>query len=249
MPIQVGPHAFDLNAYLEAHQRAFMWAEKAIMYRIVGNFSQAEAALEGVRYWLCRIELMDKHDSRGRVDLKAPPAVCRTVRHRNPCFAVVSHSKGSLTMPTPQLLRAAQVLLVEDSPGDVRLTQEAFHNVNADLELHVATDGVEAMDFLYRERRHIDAPRPDLVLLDLNLPRLDGREVLALVKKDSTLKAIPVVVLSTSDAEIDIATSYNLHANCYFTKPADLDDFDDLVRKINEFWIKGAKLPQRVASC
>jgi two-component system, chemotaxis family, response regulator Rcp1 len=139
---------------------------------------------------------------------------------------------------------AVQLLLVEDSPGDVRLTQEAFHDANSAVELHVASDGLEAMAFLRQEGQHADAPRPDLILLDLNLPRLDGREVLALIKEDAVLKTIPTVVLSTSVAEADIVNSYQLRANCFLTKPVLLDDFERLVTRINDFWLVKAKLPQ-----
>jgi two-component system response regulator len=137
-----------------------------------------------------------------------------------------------------------QVLLVEDCPSHVRLTQEAFQDANAGVRLHVAIDGVEAMDFLCRDGKYTDSPRPDLILLDLNLPRLDGREVLTRIKEDRALKSTPVVVLSTSAADADIAKSYTLRANCYLTKPADLDDFDALVKRISEFWIERVKLPQ-----
>ena len=137
------------------------------------------------------------------------------------------------------------VLLVEDSPGDVRLTQEIFRDANSAVQVHVAADGIEAMAFLRQEGEHVAAPRPDLILLDLNLPRLDGREVLALIKEDSALKSIPTVVL-TSKAGVDIVKSYQLHANCYLTKPAHLDDFESLVAKINDFWLDKVKLPQSV---
>ena len=133
---------------------------------------------------------------------------------------------------------------MEDCPGHVRLTQEAFQDANAGVRLHVATDGVEAMDFLRRDGKYTDSPRPDLILLDLNLPRMDGREVLTLIKENSALKSIPIVVLSTSAAEADIAKSYDLYASCYLTKPVDLEDFDALVKRINEFWIERVKLPQ-----
>jgi len=136
-----------------------------------------------------------------------------------------------------------QVLLIEDSPGDVRLTQEVFRDAQASILLHVAADGVEAMDFLRREGVHAHAPRPDLILLDLNLPRMDGREVLARIKDDDTLKSIPTVILTTSDAEADILKSYQLHANCYLTKPVQLDAFESLVKSINEFWLTKASLP------
>jgi CheY-like chemotaxis protein len=144
----------------------------------------------------------------------------------------------------PEKYPAVQLLLVEDSPGDVRLTQEVFRDANSDVQLHVAADGIEAMAFLRQEGEHVAAPRPDLILLDLNLPKLDGREVLALIKEDSALKSIPTVVLTTSEAEVDIVKSYQLHANCYLTKPAQLDDFESLVAKINDFWLDKVKLPQ-----
>jgi CheY-like chemotaxis protein len=137
-----------------------------------------------------------------------------------------------------------EVLLVEDSPGDVRLTKEAFRSANPSIHLHVATDGVEAMAFLRHEAPHGQAPRPDLILLDLNLPKMDGREVLAHIKKDESLKGIPTVILTTSDAEVDIVKSYQLQANCYLNKPVQLDAFEALVKNINEFWLRDAKLPK-----
>ena len=140
---------------------------------------------------------------------------------------------------------SVEVLLIEGSPGDVRLTQEVFRSVNRLINLHVAVDGVEAMAFLQREGVHANAARPDIILLDLNLPRMDGREVLAQIKEDDSLKTIPTVVLTTSDAEIDIVSSYRLHANCYLKKPVELDAFERLMRSINHFWLTKAKLPQR----
>jgi two-component system, chemotaxis family, response regulator Rcp1 len=140
-----------------------------------------------------------------------------------------------------------QVLLVEDSPGDVRLTQEAFRDANPSIHLHVANDGVEAMAFLKREGTHKDAPRPDLILLDLNLPKMDGREVLAHIKEDDELKTIPTVILTTSESEADIAKSYQLQANCYLTKPVQLDAFESVVQSINDFWLTKVKLPQQRA--
>ena len=137
-----------------------------------------------------------------------------------------------------------QVLLVEDSPGDVRLTQEAFRAANRAVRLHVASDGVEAMDFLRRGVEDRDAPCPDLVLLDLNLPRMDGREVLAQIKGDPALRTIPTVILTTSDSVADIVHSYRLQANCYLSKPVQLDEFESLVQSINEFWLTKAMLPQ-----
>jgi chemotaxis family two-component system response regulator Rcp1 len=137
-----------------------------------------------------------------------------------------------------------EVLLVEDSPGDVRLTQEAFHAANISVHLNVVTDGVEAMAFLRHQGAFADAPRPDLTLLDLNMPRMDGRQTLALIKNDDSLKTIPVVILTTSDAEGDIAKSYELHANCYLCKPVQLNAFESLARSINDFWLTKATLPQ-----
>jgi CheY-like chemotaxis protein len=138
-----------------------------------------------------------------------------------------------------------QVLLIEDSPGDVRLTQEAFREANVTIKMHVAPDGVAAMEFLRREGAHADAPRPDFILLDLNLPRMDGREVLALIKADDKLKSIPTVILTTSEAESDIEGSYDLQANCYLSKPVQLESFESLVQSINDFWLTRAKLPKK----
>jgi two-component system, chemotaxis family, response regulator Rcp1 len=137
-----------------------------------------------------------------------------------------------------------EVLLIEDSPGDVRLTKEAFRSANQHINLHVATDGVEAMAFLKRQGINAGVPRPDLILLDLNLPRMDGREVLAQIKNDEDLKTIPTVILTTSDSEVDITKSYQLQANCYLNKPVELDAFETLVRAINDFWLTDAKLPK-----
>jgi chemotaxis family two-component system response regulator Rcp1 len=141
-----------------------------------------------------------------------------------------------------------EVLLVEDSPGDVRLTLEAFRDVGMSVHLHVATDGVEAMAFLRRDGVHADAPRPDFILLDLNLPKMDGREVLANIKNDDDLKTIPTVILTTSDADADVANSYQLQANCYLTKPVQLDEFEALVKSISDFWLRKVKLPQQPQS-
>jgi len=137
-----------------------------------------------------------------------------------------------------------QVLLVEDSPGDVRLTREAFRDANVSIKLHVAADGTEAMAFLRKEGDHRDAPRPDLILLDLNLPKMDGREVLAHIKADEGLKTIPTVILTTSEAESDIMKSYQLQANVYLSKPVQLEAFENLVKSINDFWLTKAKLPR-----
>ncbi|MGB6200872.1 MAG: response regulator [Candidatus Acidiferrales bacterium] len=138
-----------------------------------------------------------------------------------------------------------EVLLVEDSPGDVRLTQEAFRDANPAINLHVATDGVEAMAFLRREGTRTNAPRPDIILLDLNLPKMDGREVLAHIKDDEGLKTIPTIILTTSEDAADITKSYQLQANCYLTKPVRLDTFESLVKSINEFWLTQVRLPRQ----
>jgi len=139
-----------------------------------------------------------------------------------------------------------QILLVEDSAGDVRLTLEAFKDAKVHVKLHVASDGAEAMAFLRREGTHSNVPRPDLILLDLNLPKKDGREVLAEVKGDSNLQTIPVVILTTSESEADILKSYSLHANCYITKPVSLDGFLKVVKSIDDFWLTVVKLPSEV---
>ena len=141
--------------------------------------------------------------------------------------------------------RPIEVLLVEDSIGDVRLTKEAFRAANASIHLHVASDGIEAIAFLKREGPHVDAPRPDLILLDLNLPKMDGREVLAHIKEDDRLKTIPTVILTTSDSEADVAKSYQLQANCYLSKPVQFDALENLVKSINDFWLTKVKLPQQ----
>lgn len=141
--------------------------------------------------------------------------------------------------------RAIEILLVEDNPGDARLTQEALHEGKIRNNLHHARDGVEALAFLKREGEFAKAPTPDLVLLDLNLPRKDGREVLAEMKQDSRLRTIPVVVLTTSEAENDIVRSYELHANCYITKPVGLEQFIAIVREIESFWLAVVTLPTR----
>jgi CheY-like chemotaxis protein len=140
-------------------------------------------------------------------------------------------------------LAVVDVLLVEDDPGDVVLIKEAFEYNKVHNSLHVVSDGVEALDFLYRRDGHEGAPRPDLVLLDLNLPRKDGREVLEEVKADPGMRTIPIVVLTTSEAEEDILRSYDLHANAYVTKPVDFDRFIEVVRMIDDFFVTVVKLP------
>lgn len=139
--------------------------------------------------------------------------------------------------------RPADFLLVEDNPGDVRLTQEALKSHKVQNNLHVVTDGEEAMAFLRMQGKYANAPRPDIILLDLNLPRKDGREVLAEIKSDINLKAIPVVIITSSEAEQDVVKSYNLNANCYITKPVNLDQFIKVVQSINDFWFTIVKLP------
>lgn len=137
-----------------------------------------------------------------------------------------------------------EVLLVEDSPGDVRLTREALKEGKVRNNLNVVSDGVEAMEYLRRQGPYAGAVRPDIVLLDLNMPRKDGREVLAEMKADKGLKRIPVVILTTSEAEQDILRTYDLHANCYLTKPVDLDQFISIVKSVEDFWLTIVKLPR-----
>jgi chemotaxis family two-component system response regulator Rcp1 len=137
-----------------------------------------------------------------------------------------------------------EILLVEDSPGDIRLTQEALRAAKLRNNLHVAVDGMEATSFLRREGKHANAPRPDLILLDLNLPKKNGQEVLADIKLDPRLRTIPVVILTTSADEEDVLKSYQLHANCYITKPVDLDQFLRVIRAIDSFWLTIVKLPR-----
>jgi CheY-like chemotaxis protein len=138
-----------------------------------------------------------------------------------------------------------KVLLIEDSPGDVRLMQEVFREVNNSIQLLVTLDGVQALTFLRHEGVYAHAPRPDIILLDLNLPKMDGREVLASIKQDDNLKTIPIIILSSSDAEEDIAMGYQLKANCYLTKPVQLRAFESLVASINDFWLTKIKRLQQ----
>ena len=137
------------------------------------------------------------------------------------------------------------ILLVEDNAGDVRLTQEAFRDANKAVDLRAVSDGVAAIAFLKREGIYVDAPRPDLILLDLNLPKMGGHEVLAFIKNNDGLRMIPTVVLSCSDAEADIVKSYQLQANCYLTKPGLLDAFETLVKSMSDFWLTTAELPRQ----
>ncbi|WP_432181259.1 response regulator [Streptomyces sp. NBC_00063] len=146
-----------------------------------------------------------------------------------------------MTTPPPQPI---EVLLVEDDAGDELMTREAFEDNKIGNTLHVVRDGLEALDFLYRRGEHAGAPRPDLILLDLNLPKYDGRQVLEQIKSDPDLNHIPVVVLTTSSAEEDILRSYKLHANAYVTKPVDLDQFIRAIRQIDDFFVTVVKLPK-----
>lgn len=139
--------------------------------------------------------------------------------------------------------RPIEILMVEDNPGDVRLTREALKDAKVSNTLHVVEDGVTALDFLYRRGEYGTALRPDLILLDLNLPRKNGREVLEEIKQDDRLKTIPVVILTTSQAEEDVLRAYRLHANCYITKPVDFAQFNKIVRTIEEFWLTIVTLP------
>jgi CheY-like chemotaxis protein len=148
-------------------------------------------------------------------------------------------------MSMPEEVQIIEVLLVEDDPGDVVLIEEAFADNKVRNRLHTVADGVEAIEFLRGVGKHEGAPRPDLVLLDLNLPRKDGREVLAEIKDDEDLRQIPVVVLTTSKAEEDVLRSYKLHANAYVTKPVDFDRFIEVARQIDEFFVTVVKLPPR----
>ena len=178
---------------------------------------------------------------RQRVGKPAPhnyPRRCWPGEARGACF------QKRKTMSRPGS-RTIDILLVEDNPGDVRLTIEGLAEGNIPNRLHVARDGVEALEFLRRDGAFADAVRPDLILLDLNLPRMGGREVLARLKADPDLKAIPTIVLSTSRAEQDVSQSYALQANCYIAKPVDLDAFIRVIKAIEDFWLTTAILPTR----
>jgi chemotaxis family two-component system response regulator Rcp1 len=144
---------------------------------------------------------------------------------------------------TDKGISPVDLLLVEDNPGDVRLTKVALKDAKLKINMHVVGDGMEAMAFLRRQGKYASSPRPDLIMLDLNLPKKDGRQVLAEIKEDPDLKRIPVVIVTTSKAEEDILKTYNLHANCYVTKPLDLDQFIAVVQSIEQFWLTIVKLP------
>ena len=149
-------------------------------------------------------------------------------------------------MSINKLLKPVEIFLVEDNPGDVRLTIEALKESKILNNLNVVEDGVEALDYLFNKGEYKDSPHPDLILLDLNLPKKDGREVLAEIKKDRNLKRIPVVILTTSEADEDIMETYELHANCYITKPVDIEQFIKVVKSIGDFWFSIVKLPSNI---
>ncbi len=146
-------------------------------------------------------------------------------------------------MPNSRAVQPIDILLVEDNPGDARLTQEVLKDSKVKNTLHIVTDGVEAMDFLYRRGSFQAAPRPDIILLDLNLPRMDGREVLHAIKDEESLRRIPIVVMTTSDDDHDILQAYDLYANCYITKPVDFQRFIEIVKTIENFWFSIVRLP------
>jgi len=148
-------------------------------------------------------------------------------------------------MASQRTLKAIEILMVEDNPGDVRLTREALKGGKVWNQLNVVEDGVAALDYLYQRAPHEAAARPDLILLDLNLPKKDGREVLSAIKSDATLRTIPVVILTTSQAEEDVLRAYHLNANCYVTKPVDFDQFTRIVQSIEEFWLTVVTLPPK----
>jgi chemotaxis family two-component system response regulator Rcp1 len=148
-------------------------------------------------------------------------------------------------MTEPRLYREIEILLVEDNPGDARLTGEALNEGKVLNKMNVVEDGVEALAYLRHEAPYQTSVRPDIILLDLNMPRMDGRELLSIIKSDPELKCIPVVVLTTSKAEEDIFKSYDLHANCFITKPVDLEQFIEVVKSVEEFWFTIVKLPER----
>jgi CheY-like chemotaxis protein len=167
------------------------------------------------------------------------------IRYLHETLAALGEGRGEIRMSGEGGDRVVDILMIEDDPGDIRLTQEALRESGLPAQLHLARNGVEAMAFLHREGAYQEKPRPDLILLDLNLPKKDGREVLEEVKADPNLRRIPVLVLTTSEDEEDIDRAYDLHANCYITKPVGLEKFTRVVRLIEEFWLKTVKLPGR----
>ncbi len=149
-------------------------------------------------------------------------------------------------MPKP--ISPMEILLVEDSPGDARLLREALYDANSVVQLNVVPDGVEAVAFLSQQGVYAKSPRPDIVLLDLNMPKIDGRQVLAYIKQDVSLKSIPTIILTTSEDEADVQHSYKLQANCYLTKPVDFEVFESLIKNINDFWLARVKLPLKAGA-
>jgi CheY-like chemotaxis protein len=141
------------------------------------------------------------------------------------------------------IIQLIDILLVEDNPGDARLTQEVLKDSQIRNNLHIVPDGIEALDFLHRRGKYIIAPRPDMILLDLNLPRMDGRELLQVIKADESFRRIPVIIMTTSDDERDVLQAYELYANCYITKPVDLPRFIEIIKSIESFWFSTVRLP------
>jgi len=174
-------------------------------------------------------------------------SIIQTRGKRPAAASVRTHEKECLQVTTDLVRRAPHILLAEDNPADMRLTLEALKEAKVLCHLHWVKDGVEALDYLHRRNAHAESVRPDLILLDLNLPRMDGREVLARIKADLALKTIPTVILTTSEAESDIVKSYELQANCYLSKPVQLEAFESLVKSINDFWLTKVKLPQQAS--
>jgi chemotaxis family two-component system response regulator Rcp1 len=183
-------------------------------------------------------------DFNGRLVIDPRPTI-KALQWRE-CKIFACNSGAEVIMNSePKEWQSIEILLVEDNPGDVELTREALDNAKVANRLHVVRDGADAVDFLFRKGKFADAPRPDIILLDLNLPKKDGRQVLSEIKADAGLAQIPVVVLTTSKAEEDILQAYRLHANCYITKPVDFSQFLRVVATIEDFWLNVVRLPKR----
>jgi chemotaxis family two-component system response regulator Rcp1 len=189
-----------------------------------------------VNEWKAAWSTQRPHFGHGAIRARLCLARHRSTKRKNAMNDIVEEEK------------TIEVLLVEDNPGDVRLVREAFRNVNTSIRLHLASDGMEALAFLGQRGAHLQAPRPDLILLDLNLPKMNGRDVLAKIKAHSTLKTIPTIVLSSSEADSDVLISYQLQANCYLRKPTQWTAFDSIVKSINTFWLAKVKMPQQMQS-